>query len=131
MKRIVFLSGTAALLVGLAACREERVTRYEVSTDDGTLSFRVKERTDLQDAFERRIDQVGRRLDELRGRARRSDADRDRFDRLADDLSVKRDRLAEDLRRLRLAAQDSWDEFRVRLADALDDVEHALRDALD
>ena len=134
------LTAVAALLAvagALAACgakRDDDENRRRYPTD---TTYKVDPQTtiaahrDFEDSIARRLDEVDRKVADLRSQATNAAKDEaKRLNDLADDIADKKDKAVNKLNDLREAASDKWEDVRVKADKAVMDAEDAVRDAM-
>ena len=86
---------------------------------------------EFQDAVAKRLADLETKYGELRAKAAAATADeRERLQKLVDDVGAKKDDVAAEFRRLREASADKWDEVRDKLERGLADLERRAAEAL-
>ena len=134
------MTGTAALLAmagALAACgarrdEDENRRRYPTDTTYKTdTQTSIAAHRDFEDSIARRLDEVDRKVADLRSEATNAVKDEaKRLNELADDIADRKDRAVNKLNDLRESASDKWEDVRAKVDRAVMDAEDAVRDAM-
>jgi hypothetical protein len=117
-----------AVVGTLAACgarRDEDERRRDTYRIDTTVAHR-----EFEDGVKRRLEDLDRKVAELRSRANTAAKDEaKRLNDLADDIAELKDKAVNKLNDLRESASDKWDDVRVKVDKAIIDAEDKARDA--
>ena len=126
------LLSTAGALAACGARRDDDETRryprdstYRVDSTTSIAAHR-----DFEDSVKRRLDELDRKVAELRSRANTAAKDEaKRLNDLAEDIADMKDTAVNKLNDLRATASDKWDDMRTKVDKAVMDAEDKARDA--